>query len=62
MAFIKCPIVGDTVYGYRKPSLPLNRHFLHAQRISIIIPGKKTQSTFDAKLPAELLKTLDSLR
>lgn len=62
MAFIECPIVGDTVYGRRKPTLSLKRHFLHAQRISISIPGETEPHTFETKLPDELQKTLDSLR
>jgi 23S rRNA pseudouridine1911/1915/1917 synthase len=62
MAFLGCPIVGDTVYGRRKPSLPLKRHFLHAHRISIMLPGETEPRTFEAELPNELQKTLASLR
>jgi 23S rRNA pseudouridine1911/1915/1917 synthase len=61
LAFIKCPIVGDKVYGKKKPTLEIERHFLHAERISIILPGEKEARTFTAPLPDELQKILDSL-
>ena len=30
LAYLGCPIAGDKIYGWRRPSLPLKRHFLHA--------------------------------
>ncbi|MCX7975820.1 MAG: RluA family pseudouridine synthase [Bellilinea sp.] len=62
LAFIGCPIVGDTVYGRRKISLPLNRHFLHAARLTIRLPGEKQPRTFESPLPPELEKILQQLR
>ena len=62
MAFIKCPVVGDTIYGRRQASLSLSRQFLHAQQLSIIIPGEYSPRTFEAPLPEELDKILQSLR
>jgi 23S rRNA pseudouridine1911/1915/1917 synthase len=62
MAFLGCPVAGDTVYGRRKPSLPLERHFLHAFRLKIILPGEKTPQIFEAPLPHELQTVLDTLR
>ncbi len=63
MAFIGCPVVGDKVYGHkRKPALPLNRHFLHAAKLSLLLPGDEQNSTFEAPLPADLQKVLDTLR
>lgn len=61
LAFLKCPIVGDTVYGKKKPSVEIGRHFLHAERISIVLPGENQARTFHAPLPDELQKVLDSL-
>jgi len=61
LAFIKCPVVGDTIYGYRKPSLPIRRNFLHAARMSIRLPGEETERQFEAPLPAELQAILDQL-
>lgn len=61
MAFLQCPIVGDTIYGRRKSTLPINRHFLHAYSLRIKIPGETNPRTFKANLPEELKKALDSL-
>ena len=61
MAFLKCPIVGDVLYGRRKQSIPLDRHFLHAYRLTILLPGKREPMTFEAPLPPELQAVLDSL-
>lgn len=61
MAFLNCPIVGDLVYGHKKLSVEIERHFLHAARISIILPGEKEPSTFTAALPLELKVVLEYL-
>ena len=61
-AFLGCPVVGDTVYGLRKPSLPLNRQFLHAARLKLILPSQSEPLTFEAPLPADLQVILISLR
>ncbi len=62
MAFLKCPIVGDTLYGHKHKSLQIDRHFLHAARISLVLPGEKAERTFTASLPDELSAILDQLR
>jgi 23S rRNA pseudouridine1911/1915/1917 synthase len=62
MAFIGCPIVGDTIYGRKHATIPLKRHFLHASRLWIVIPGEATPRNFEAKLPEELEQILDNLR
>ncbi len=62
MAFIQCPVVGDMVYGRRQPSLPTERQFLHAQKLSIIIPGEHSQRTFEAPLPKKLRQLLKTLK
>jgi 23S rRNA pseudouridine1911/1915/1917 synthase len=61
-AFLGCPIVGDEIYGKKKPSLEINRHFLHAHKLKIILPGEKEQRFFEAPLPEELEQVLASLR
>ncbi len=61
MAFLKCPIVGDVLYGRRKQSIELDRHFLHAYRLKILLPGHKEPMTFEAPLPSELQTVIDSL-
>jgi len=62
LAFLGTPIVGDTIYGHRKPTLDLGRHFLHAARITIQLPGETDPRTFEAPLPPELEQILISLR
>lgn len=62
LAFIGCPIVGDTLYGRRKVSLPLNRHFLHAARLTVRLPGERQPRTFESSLPPELEQILQQMR
>ncbi len=62
MAFLGCPVVGDRVYGRRKPSLPISRHFLHAHRLTVLLPGEEKPRTFEAPLPPELAGALERLR
>ena len=61
-SFLKCPIVGDKIYGYRKLSLPVERHMLHAARLQITLPGAETPVEFEAPLPDDFQQTLDSLK
>jgi 23S rRNA pseudouridine1911/1915/1917 synthase len=62
MQFLGCPVAGDTVYGHRKPTLPIKRQFLHAFRLVIQLKGEKTQRTFEAPLPADLALILEQLK
>lgn len=62
MKFLGCPVTGDTVYGHRHATISLNRFFLHASQLTILLPGEKTLCTFSAPLPAELEKVLVKLR
>jgi len=59
--FLGCPVVGDTVYGRNKPSIPVERQFLHAFRLSILIPGEEDKHCFEAPLAVELERILDQL-
>ena len=61
-AFLGCPIVADRVYGRRKPSLPLKRHFLHAWKLRLLLPGEDEPREFTADLPADLQRILETLR
>jgi 23S rRNA pseudouridine1911/1915/1917 synthase len=61
MGFIGCPVVGDTVYGRKKPSLTIDRQFLHAHQLSIILPSEKEKTRFEAPLADDLERILDSL-
>lgn len=60
--FLGCPIVGDSVYGRRTPTVTINRHFLHAYRLKIILPGEKQPRTFEANLPEELINALEEVK
>jgi 23S rRNA pseudouridine1911/1915/1917 synthase len=62
LQFLGCPVSGDTVYGRKKATLPLERHFLHAASLTIRLPGEKVPRTFQAALPEELNQVLYSLR
>jgi 23S rRNA pseudouridine1911/1915/1917 synthase len=61
-AFLGCPIVGDEIYGRKKPSLEISRHFLHAYRLKIVLPGENVSRFFEAPLPEELERVLAALR
>jgi 23S rRNA pseudouridine1911/1915/1917 synthase len=62
LAYLGCPVAGDTVYGLRQSSIPPARHFLHAGRLEICIFGESSARTFEAPLPDELSEVLAQLR
>lgn len=62
LSFIGCPVVGDRVYGKKRPSLPIQRQFLHAARLAIRLPGEDAPRHFEASLPDELEIVLDQIR
>jgi len=61
LASIQLPIAGDTVYGYKSPTIALKRHFLHASSLKIRLPGESEITEFSAKLPLELLAVIENL-
>ena len=62
LAFVGAPIVGDTVYGYRKQRIGLKRHFLHAAELAFDHPVTGERLAFTSDLPPGLQNTLDKLR
>lgn len=62
LAFLGCPVVGDTLYGHHSPSLEIGRHFLHAYRLKINLPGEARPRQFEAPLPQELEIILQTVR
>ncbi len=56
LAFIGCPIVGDQVYGFRKPGL--NRQFLHAAQLCFDHPRTDERLCFESPLPNDLDEAL----
>jgi 23S rRNA pseudouridine1911/1915/1917 synthase len=61
LKFIGCPVTGDLVYGHKHSTLPLSRQFLHAYRLTILLPGESVPRSFEAPLAPDLVRVLDSL-
>ena len=61
-AFIGCPVVGDTIYGFRKQRLKLKRNFLHAAKLSFDHPDSGERMTFEVEMPVGLRNILEKLR
>ncbi len=62
LAFIGAPIVGDSVYGFRKQRVKMKRHFLHAAKLAFTHPVTGERLSFESPLPADLQGHLDRLR
>ena len=61
LSYIGVPVVGDTLYGRRNSSIPIDRFFLHAKSLSLRLPGDRTARKFEAPLPPELIEILSNL-
>ncbi len=55
------PLIGDPWYGQRRPTLGLDRPFLHASRLELTHPGSGERVSFESPIPADLRGVLDSL-
>jgi 23S rRNA pseudouridine1911/1915/1917 synthase len=55
------PLVGDPVYGQRRPTLGLHRPFLHAETLSFDHPATAERVTFHSPLPDDLVQLLSTL-
>jgi 23S rRNA pseudouridine1911/1915/1917 synthase len=62
LQYLGCPVAGDRVYGRKKATINLERHFLHAASLTLLLPGEKIPRTFEARLPEELQQALNDLR
>lgn len=62
LAFIRHPVVGDSVYGYRKQRLSVERQFLHAHRLAFRLPSSGQRMELASDLPADLAVLLEELR
>lgn len=60
-AWRKHPVVGDTLYGYRRQHLPIERQFLHAHKLRLRLPHREEECEFVAPLPDDLQMVLASL-
>lgn len=61
LSYLGVPVVGDTLYGRRNPSIDLDRIFLHAKSLTLRLPGDRTERSFEALLPDDLLTILSTL-
>jgi 23S rRNA pseudouridine1911/1915/1917 synthase len=62
LAWLGCPVVGDTVYGRKKNLLGLNRQFLHAWRLRFQHPRSGDTLQLEAPLESQLQAVLDFLQ
>ena len=62
MAFINCPVVGDTVYGRRTQRVKLKRQFLHAHELAFDHPVTGERLAFTSELPVGLSAVMEKLR
>ncbi|NLM46927.1 MAG: RluA family pseudouridine synthase [Firmicutes bacterium] len=62
LASIGHPVVGDTVYGYKKQRLPVSSQLLHARLLGFIHPGLGRYMEFSSEPPAEFQEILQRLR
>lgn len=56
------PVVGDSVYGRRRPQLPVPRQFLHAWRLGFKHPNTGQRINLETPLPPDLSSVLELLR
>lgn len=62
MASISHPLVGDLVYGNKKPKLSINGQVLHAKTLGFIHPRTNKYMEFDSSLPEYYVELLENLR
>jgi len=57
MKFLGCPVVGDEVYGHKKPSLKVVRHQLHAWKLKL-----PDWNELEAPIPEDLVDAIQQAR
>ncbi len=62
MAYLGHPVVGDTVYGFKKQRFDTKGQLLHARVLGFIHPAKKEYVEFEAPIPEYFEKVLRLLR
>ncbi len=62
LAWLKCPVVGDTIYGRKKNKLGLKRQFLHAWQLRFEHPHTSETLHFEAPLENYLQTIVNRLR
>ena len=61
MAHIGHPVLGDIVYGFKKPELGLSGQCLHARMLSFLHPATNTHLELHAELPEYFMSVLAKL-
>ena len=61
MAGLRCPILGDPLYGKKDPFLPDATLMLHARRLKIALPGLTEPMLFKAPLPQRFRAVIAAL-
>ncbi len=61
LAWLKCPVVGDTVYGRKKNNLGLKHQFLHARQLRFDHPRSGETLRLKAPLPDDLQHVINGL-
>lgn len=62
LSSINHPLVGDPVYGQRRPHLGLKRPFLHASELAFVHPMTNERVTFTSPLASDLREWLDKAK
>ena len=62
LSSINHPLVGDPVYGQRRPKLQVERPFLHAAELAVEHPTSGERMTFESPLAGDLAARLATLR
>lgn len=62
MAYLGHPVVGDTVYGFKKQKFDTKGQLLHARVLGFIHPAQKEYVEFEAPIPEYFEKVLRLLR
>lgn len=60
-SYLKHPVVGDTVYGFKNQKIKLNGQLLHAFKLRFTHPKTNEQMEFTAPLPNYFSQTLKKL-
>ena len=62
LAHIGHPVLGDMVYGMKKPELGLDSQCLHARRIKFIHPRTEEHVELESNLPDYFTAVLEKLK
>lgn len=62
MAYIKHPLVGDSVYGPTKQILASDGQLLHAEVLGFVHPTSRQYMEFERAVPTDFAKVLEKLR